>query len=58
MATPRVDDAGRTTRSRASSFANATSEQSALSEDEDEQLQKRAKGALQKAQALEAETTL
>jgi hypothetical protein len=35
MATPRVDDTG---RSRASSFASATSQQSAMSEDEDEVL--------------------
>ena len=38
MATPRVDETGRTRRSRASSVASSTSEQGAMSEDEDEQL--------------------
>ena len=46
MATPRVDDTRRTRRSRASSFASATSEQAAMSEGEDEQLQKRGKGSI------------
>ena len=50
MATPRVDDTG---RSRASSFASASSAQSTMSETEDEELQRRAKEALQRVQGLE-----
>ena len=49
METPRGD----TQRSRASSFASATSKQSAMSEDEQVGLQKRAKEALQRARGLE-----
>ena len=51
MATPGVDSG----RRRADSFASATSEQSAMSEDEDEELQKRAKEALQRVRRLEPE---
>jgi hypothetical protein len=46
MATPRV---------RADSFASATSVQSAMSEDDDEELRKRAKEALQRARGLGTE---
>ena len=42
MATPRVDSG----RRRADSFASATSAQSAMSEDEDEELQKRGEGSI------------